>query len=154
MGIVNEMAKSEAAIRENHELNFALNELANIQEKCETLSERFVYEAKMIPVFEILDECGDSLYCIESDMFKKLLDSQSIPISKGLGDMFDEIHSCSDDEIEKNQMAIVFPKESIHDIQDKAVEDPEKFTVRSEQVKHYVDIMNCILDEGYRIIFI
>lgn len=153
MSILSETAKGEKAIKENYELNLALNTLSSIQEGCEELSSNFVYEASMLPVLEVFDSNDEQMYCIEADMFKKMVRSKNITIEQGLEELYDYLNG-EEGVTEANQIAIAFPRENVNSIHESVTSDPELYQFKCEQVKHHIDIMTCIMNEGFRIVII
>ena len=113
MSILSETAKGETAIKENYELNLALNTLASIQESSDKLSNNFVYEASMLPVFEVFDSNDEQIYCIEADMFKKMVRSKNITVEQGLEELYDYL-KYEEGVTEADQIAIAFPKENVN----------------------------------------
>ena len=153
MSILSETAKGETAIKENYELNLALNTLASIQESSDELSNNFVYEASMLPVFEVFDSNDEQIYCIEADMLKKMVRSKNITVEQGLEELYDYL-KYEEGVTEADQIAIAFPKENVNSIHESVTSDPELYQIKCEQVKHHIDIMNCIMNEGFRIVII
>lgn len=153
MSILTETAMGEKAMHENNELNWTINELSAIQESCDHLRTGFNYTPEMIPVFEVGASDDSLIYCVEADLFKKLCDSQCCTIQDGLEKMREHLHYSVPSFEGPEQMAIAFPKENMYDIKNTVTQDPNKYEARCESVVHRLDIMNCILDEGYRIVF-
>lgn len=153
MSVLSEFSMGENCIRENYDMNLALNELASLQNELPTIKSPFIYEAEMLPVFEILDENGDSIYCVEADQFKKLVTSKDIPISDGIEQLFNSVKNQCDDCM-KEQIAIVFHHENVEAIDNIVRSDPSKFEARCESVIHRTNIIKAIIEEGAKVLFV
>ena len=152
MSILREFASQEGAIRENTEMNLALNQLRQIQESAPVIN-KFIYEAEMLPVF-CLENNEEPTYCVEADMFKKMLDSKDLTISDGIEELFKSVSSQCDDCKSTNNLAIAFHHENIEDIDKMVKSDPSKFTARCEAVIHRTDVVKAIMNEGVQIVII
>lgn len=152
MSILKEFASQEGMVRENHEMNLALNELRQIQESAPVIN-KFVYEADMLPVFR-LEDAEEPTYCVEADMFKKMLDTKELTISEGVEELYKSISNQCDDCNSTNNLAIAFHHENIEEIDRGARSDPSKFSARCEAVIHRNDIVKAIINEGVKIVII
>ena len=132
MSILKEFASQEGMVRENHEMNLALNELRQIQESAPVIN-KFVYEA---------------------DMFKKMLDTKELTISEGVEELYKSISNQCDDCNSTNNLAIAFHHENIEEIDRGVRSDPSKFSARCEAVIHRNDIVKAIINEGVKIVII
>lgn len=154
MSILTEFAAQEPAIHENFDMNNALHRLESIQESSTTLSGRLIYEAEMLPVFSIDNSDGEPVFCVEADMFKKMLDSKEITIAEGIDQLFEAVSMQDKDCESKSNLAIAFKEENIMDIDHVVKSDPSKFAARCESVIHRVDVMDEIISEGVNIVII
>ena len=152
MSILSEFASQEGAIRENTEMNLALNQLRQIQESAPVIN-KFVYEADMLPVF-CLEGTEEPTYCVEADIFKKMLDSKDLTISDGVEELYRSVSSQCDDCKSTNNLAIAFHHENTEDIDKMVKSDPSKFAARCEAVIHRTDVVKAIMNEGVQIVII
>lgn len=156
MSMLKDMALQEGAVRANYEVDLALNEYATLQESFNVLNGGFVYEAEMIPVFESIDENGDPMYCIEADMFDKLIDTKNITIPDGLDQLYNSIScDCKKGECEcpdKSQLAIVVKSSDYSQLESTIKSDVTKINARYEAVVKFNDKIKQIMSEGVRIL--
>ena len=150
MSILKEFASQETAVRENTDMNLALNTLRAIQESSEVVG-KFVYEASMLPIFS-LDNYDKPVYCVEADMFKKMLDSKQLTIQEGIEELYNYVSEQCDDCESKENLAIAFTRESIDEIDRVTRSDPSRYSARCEAVIHQADVMEAIIREGVSVV--
>lgn len=145
------LRESESGSYNNYDVNYTINEYANIVRACETTSDVLKFTPEMVPIFKIDNINLESTYCIDGYLFNKLVKDNNISVKEAIESLYNEIGK--DNEISSvEEMAIVLEYSSPDALYETVMADPGKINARCAAVQENIDFMKSIQETGCKIL--
>lgn len=150
--LLTELNEAQKDILSEFDMQYAINDLAFLLEGAESLEHKLVYTAEAVPVF-IMNKPDKTTYLIEQENLNKLMTSQHIDVPTALRHITESLEDELVTTINTSDLAVVFAKEDMDQLQSIFKEDVNKIDARCELVSEYTSFLNKIISEGARVIF-
>lgn len=153
MSLLEQLIATESAVYDNGSVNYVVKELDSIQNCCHVFEGTINYTPEMVPIVKLESylEDGEDIYFVEGKDFQKMLSSNNMEITDGIGALIDQINKDNDEKISSSDMAIGIPMEDTDDLYSKITENPQKLNMRCEAAAKHADYMRSIMDTGCNI---
>lgn len=145
------LRESESAVYNNYDVNYTINEYTHLIEACETTSDVLRFTPEMVPIFKMKNMNLENTYCIDGELFNKLIKENNVSVKEAIESLYNEIGK--ENEISSvEEMAIVMKYSSPDALYEAVMADPSKINARCALVQESIDLIKSIQETGCKIL--